>query len=258
MVAPIPVSCTIIAFNEADRIERCIRSVAGLAAEVVVIDSGSTDGTAELARALGARVLHRPWLGYGPQKRLAEEAAAHDWILNLDADEWLTEPLRQELVLRMSRPLPPAVHGIRFRIVTVYPFADRPRLFADAHHYVRLYDRRRCRFPASLVHDEVKLARGHVERARAPIYHHSIRSIGHLVAKNAAYFQLQGSEIRKSRLELLLRFPLEPLATFLKYYFLRRHVTGGMYGLAIALAFAYLRTYRLAALAVAARPAARG
>jgi glycosyltransferase involved in cell wall biosynthesis len=82
---------------------------------VVVIDSGSTDGTADLARSLGARLVGHPWQGYGPQKRIAEDAAAHDWILNLDTDEWLTDDLCSELVERMSRLLPPALHGIRFR-----------------------------------------------------------------------------------------------------------------------------------------------
>ena len=94
---PNRVVCTIIACNEADRIERAIRSVSGLVDETLVIDSGSTDATVALCERLGARVVHHPWSGYGPQKRFAWEVANADWILNLDADEWLSEDLREEL-----------------------------------------------------------------------------------------------------------------------------------------------------------------
>ena len=83
-------SCCIIARDEADRLARCIEAVKGLADEVVVVDSGSTDRTVEIARDLGARVFHRDWDGYGPQKRYAEDCAAYDWVLNLDADEVVT------------------------------------------------------------------------------------------------------------------------------------------------------------------------
>ena len=67
---PNRVACTIVAYNEADRIERAIRSVAGLVDEILVVNSGSTDDTVALCERLGARVVHHPWGGYGPQKRL--------------------------------------------------------------------------------------------------------------------------------------------------------------------------------------------
>ena len=73
-------SCCIIAHNEADRIERCIRAARDLADEVVVVDSGSTDGTVEKAKSLGAKVFFNAWDGYGPQKRFAEDCASNDWI----------------------------------------------------------------------------------------------------------------------------------------------------------------------------------
>jgi glycosyltransferase involved in cell wall biosynthesis len=247
------ISCTIIAFNEADRIRRCIESVCGLADEVLLVDSGSTDGTREIAAELGARVIERPWTGYGPQKRFAQDEAAHDWILNLDADEWLSDEVRAEIREAFGRPVPKHVHGFRFRIRTVYPGAGRPRPFSDYHNYIRLYDRRRCGFPDSLVFDEVKAPKANVVQVRAPIYHETIRSLSHLWEKNIGYFQLQGQEIKKPRLTSGLRAPFEGLGVFLKYYIGRRHITGGAFGFRFAVTIAALRTYRIVHLAFGAR-----
>ena len=83
----LPISVTIIAQDEADRIGMAIASVRDWVDEVVVVDSGSTDGTPEIAQSLGARVIHHDWPGYGQQKRFAEDQAQNDWILNIDADE---------------------------------------------------------------------------------------------------------------------------------------------------------------------------
>jgi glycosyltransferase involved in cell wall biosynthesis len=87
-------SCFIIAKNEARRIGEVIASVRDLADEVIVIDSGSTDGTQQIAQDLGARVIFNEWPGFGPQKRFGEDQCRNDWVLNLDGDEVLSdEPL---------------------------------------------------------------------------------------------------------------------------------------------------------------------
>lgn len=95
MAEPLPLSGVVITFNEADRIERCLRSMRAVCRELIVVDSQSADGTPEIARRLGARVLDQPWLGFGRQKNLAIEQATQPWVLLLDADEWL-EPDAQD------------------------------------------------------------------------------------------------------------------------------------------------------------------
>jgi glycosyltransferase involved in cell wall biosynthesis len=98
-------SVVIIARNEAARIERCIASVRW-ADEVVVLDGGSTDATVELARALGARVeVATDWPGFGAQKNRALALATGDWILSLDADEWVDENLASAIraVVKLTR-----------------------------------------------------------------------------------------------------------------------------------------------------------
>ena len=94
--------------------------------EVVVVDLGSTDGTVELCRRLGARVIDNAWPGFGPQKRFAEDQARFDWILNLDADEWLSDSLREELRTLLANPQP-AQRSFRVRVRIVYPSWTRPR-----------------------------------------------------------------------------------------------------------------------------------
>src|SRR5918993_2047324 len=94
--AALPLTLLVIARNEAPIIARCLDSVP-FAAEKIVIDSGSTDGTTEVAARHGARVVHQDWLGFGPQRNFASTQAAHDWILTLDADEALSPELASEL-----------------------------------------------------------------------------------------------------------------------------------------------------------------
>lgn len=245
----LPVTCAIIARDEEDRIGRCIASVADLVDEVVVVDSGSVDRTVEVAQAHGARVVFNAWPGYGPQKRFAEDQARNDWILSLDADEWLPPETRDEIASYFAEGRLAGRDGVHFRIPTVYPGKEKPRPFAGYHAHVRLYDRRRRRIPDSLVHDAIDYDAATMFEARHPIHHQSIRSLAHLVEKNVAYFHLQAVEAPRSRLATLPRLLVEPLAVFFKYYVLRRHFTGGLFGLRYALTIAYIRTYRLAVLA---------
>ena len=90
-------SAFLIVKDEAARLPRTLAALAGLADQVVVVDSGSSDATVEIARAAGAEVHRREWEGYGPQKRFAEDLCRHAWRLNVDADEVVTEALSREI-----------------------------------------------------------------------------------------------------------------------------------------------------------------
>lgn len=253
-VSPAPLSCFIIALNEVDRIGRTIEAIAPYVAEVVVVDSGSTDGTIALCRALGARVIGRDWQGFGPQKRFAEAACRHDWVLNLDADEVVTEELAREIAGLFAAGAPP--HPFyRFRVVTVYPGHSRPRLWADTYNVLRLYDRRQGGFRDSLVHDSVVPGAIAPRQLHGIALHYCYRSLGHLAAKQDRYTRLQSREIRKPRFYLAGRLLVEFPVSFVKYYLLRRHFTGGRFGLGVAGVLAYYRTVRLWRLLTAPAPA---
>ena len=241
------VTCTIIALNEADRIGLTIESVKGLVDEILVIDSGSTDGTQALCEQLGARVIFNAWPGYGPQKRFAEDRARNDIILNLDADEWLSDALRAELAMLFAAQQLPR-KSYRMKVTIIYPHRALPAPFADANNCLRLYDRRVTRFANSLVHDEVAPTPD-VGQLRAPVWHRSFRSLGHLVKKDIGYFELQAKELKKNRAVLIARAFVEFPFQFLKFYILRRHVFGGLYGLALSICVAFVRWLRLLILA---------
>ena len=237
------VTCAIVAYNEADRVERAIRSVADLVDETLVIDAGSTDETVALCERLGARVVHHRWGGFGPQKRFAEEAASYDWILSLDSDEWLTEELRAELAAILAAPLPPT-RCFRARVRVVYPRRETPAPFAHYHKYVRLYNRTTARFRDSLTHDVVEPT-ADVVQLNGDILHKSYRDFAHVIIKTVGYYRMQREEgIALSRLGWLRMFTECPFQ-FLKYYILRRHIFGGADGFAYATALSIGRWVRI-------------
>lgn len=237
-------SCCIIARNEGDRIERCILAARDVVDEIVVVDSGSTDDTVAKAKSLGASVFFNKWDGYGPQKRFAEDCATHDWILNLDADEVLTGELAHEIKALMHSP-EPLLAAYRFRQVTVYPGSDRPRLWADFHNYVRLYDRRRVRFRPSRVHDTVDTKGYPVGQLNGIALHFSWRTLDHVRDKLESYTDLQAKELKKARWLILMRLPFEYSILFFRYYVLRRNFTGGLFGLRLSHVIAAARFRRL-------------
>jgi len=236
-------SACIITHNEGDRIERCILALRDLVDEVVVVDCGSTDGTVGIAESLGARVFFRAWDGFGPQKRFAEDCAQNDWVLNIDADEIVTPQLAREIATLMSTP--PSLSAYRFRQVTVYPGHASPRIWADFHNYVRLYDRRRVRFRPSPVHDTVDTRDYPVGQLDGIAFHYSYRSLDHMRAKLEKYTDLQAKVLQKSRLSVFLRIPFEYPLLFFRYYVLRRHFTGGSFGFLVAHEIAKARHRRL-------------
>jgi glycosyltransferase involved in cell wall biosynthesis len=250
----LPISCFIIARDEADRIGRTIRLVRDWVGEVVVVDSGSSDDTVAIAESLGARVLFRAWDGYGPQKRFGEACCRFNWLLNLDADEVPTPELREEILTLFAGGEPP-LPAWRLPIVEVYPGRDAPRPFSHAYRVVRLYDRRRARYSESLVHDRVDTADLPVGDLSGRTLHYSVRSLAHQRRKLGAYFALQLGEKSRPAWRLLARLPLEYPVAFLRYYIVRRHVTGGWFGLRLSHVHAVARTRRTLAFLRKARQA---
>ena len=241
----LPVSCFIIAKNEADRIGRTIRSVRDLVDEVIVVDSGSTDATVAAAEAEGARVIFNAWPGFGQQKRFGEDQCRNPWVFNLDADEVVPPDLAAEIRSLFTGGLPDvAAFGMRDKII--YPGATKPRPFARDHYCYRLYDRRRVRFANSTLYDNVVLGDAPTGGLQASLYHHTFRTVDHLIAKcderaayNAAYVK------KKSRTLLALRLVTEFPTSFLKHYFLRTHVFGGLMGFQYAMILSFYRFIRI-------------
>lgn len=193
--APLPVSVIVLARDEAARIGPCLDSV-GWAAERLVIDSGSTDGTPSIAAARGARVVLQPWLGFGRQRQAAERHATQPWILMLDADERVTPDLERELRARWAEWDRRGVVAIALPRRTWY--MGRPlrwyRPFAR-DWVLRLYRAGGARWSDDAVHERLQCS-GRIARARHHLEHHSYRSVTDHLRKAARYIDLWAEERR--------------------------------------------------------------
>ena len=241
----LPISCFIIAQDESDRITNTIKSVIDFVDEVIVIDSGSTDGTQDIAKQLGCKVFFNTWNGYGPQKRFGEDCTRNEWLLNLDADEYLSDEIKSEILQTFDNNNDD-YNFFSMKVTPIYPNWKRPRLFSASHQCVRLYNKRFGRFSNSPVHDSVQTNNSKVFYFKNHIYHNSVRSFKHLIEKEESYIQLQSKTLNdKNKIFLFLRIFIEFPLAFIKYYFIRRHFTGALTGLITALILAYYRWKRV-------------
>jgi len=222
---------TVITLNEAAHIEACLASVAW-ADERLVVDCHSVDGTADLARAKGARVIVRDWPGYSEQKNFAAEQASHDWILSIDADERVTTELADEI--RSTLSAEPAEAG--FRIPRVAFHLGRWIRTTDWYpdFQLRLYDRRRARWKPRKVHESVE-ASGPVGRLRHELQHYAYRDVAHHLETIDRYTTLAAEEMyARGRRATAFDLVLHPPAAFLRNYLLRRGIADGRTGFLIS------------------------
>lgn len=242
----LPVSVFLITRNEEARLGRTLAAVQPIAGEIVVVDSGSTDQTVEIARSYGARVVQQEWLGYGPQKRFAEEQCRHDWLFNLDADEVVTPRLVAE-IRQLFHGGPPQPGAFRVCIQNVYPGEARPRGFARKFKVVRLYHKDVGKYRDHPTFDRVVVKTDEMRQLDAPIYHFQFMSFSHLVNKlnDLTEFQIKNDKPRRLWL-MKVRVFVEMPTSFVKSYFFRGHVWGGTKGFAFALCEAFMRTLRVA------------
>ncbi|MEM1346096.1 MAG: glycosyltransferase family 2 protein [Pseudomonadota bacterium] len=244
----LPISAFIITLNEAARLERTLAAL-WFCDQVVVVDSGSSDDTVALAKAAGAEVHVRAWQGYGLQKAHAETLCRHDWLLNVDADEVVTPALADALVALFAGGAPEPC-AWRVAILNVYPGAARPRPLANDYCVVRFYHRSVARYRAHPLFDRVLVDDGvAIGRLRGALWHYPLLSWAHFVEKENRYTSYQAKAARlRPRWVLLLRLGVEFPFQFMKFYLIRRHITGGWQGFVFATTAAYARFLRIAKL----------
>jgi glycosyltransferase involved in cell wall biosynthesis len=226
-------SACIITYNEADRIEACLRSVA-FCDELIVVDSHSTDDTRARASALGARVIERDWPGYRSQKQFAVDAAAHDWVLCLDADERVTPALRTEIEALRAQGFPGAAGWSVPRITEYFGrFLRHGNAYPD--RLVRLFDRRRGGWTGYEIHENTKV-QGTVHRLRGRLEHFSYRSLSDHLNRMQRYADLMAQSLyARGRRCGLTPVILNPQWRFVRGYLLRLGFLDGWRGLVFAL-----------------------
>ncbi len=228
-----PVTGMVICLNEARRIGDCLRSLA-FCDEIVVIDSGSTDGTQAIVERAGARLITRPFVSWNDQKDFGRSQARSPWVLNIDADEVVDAELAAEITALAERGAPPAIAAYRFRFKNFLRDAwiRSCGFYPDPH--VRLVRRDRCRWDTAHVHDKIGVD-GAVGDLRGHVEHHSFESIADYLEKSNIYAEAFARDaIARGRTSGVGAILTHTLARFVRSYFIHRGVLDGALGLTMA------------------------
>lgn len=225
------ISATIITLNEERNLPRAIESLR-CCDEILVVDSGSTDRTAEVAEKYGARVIEANWRGYAGQKNYASDQAAYDWVLSLDADEALSEELEAEIwQIKKSGPqfdaytFPRLAQYLGKWILHSGWYPDRK---------IRLFDRRRAKWVGDYVHESV-VSEGRVGELDGNLLHYTCGSLSEHLKSMDRYTTLAAEEVvARGKPVGIRRMLIDPTWTFVRTYFLQAGFLDGVEGLAIA------------------------
>jgi glycosyltransferase involved in cell wall biosynthesis len=179
-------SICVITLNEEHDLPRLLKSVEGIAEEIVVVDSGSSDATVEIARTAGARVLTRAWTNYAEQKNFAAAQASEDWILLLDADEELSGELRESILKWKAAPPEFLVYEMPRLAWFLGAWIHHSRWYPDWQR--RLYDRRKAQFSGA-IHESLQFS-GAPGRLQGDLLHYTVRSLQEQRQKSEEYSKL--------------------------------------------------------------------
>ena len=227
MATRAPLSAVIITRNAARVLPACLDSLA-FADEIIVVDSGSTDDTRELAAARGARVLPKEWLGYGRQKQYAVEQAANDWVLCVDSDERISPELKASIQAALAAPASP-----------VYRMARRNRFLgrwlSHGEGYPdwspRLFSRLSARWSDDLVHEKVLFAvtPGTLD---GDLMHDSSDDLATYLERQNRYTTLAARQaFEQGRSAGVFHLLCSPVVRFIKFYLMRLGFLDGLPGL---------------------------
>lgn len=245
MTPPLPpISAYIRTLNEENRIGQVVRAALLVAREVIIVDSGSTDQTIDIARQAGAHVHHQAWLGNGSQKRAAETLASHDWLLDLDADEVITPEFAAEVQALFQTGEPP---------FSVYktPLANVPTVgkpwykFGQSVRH-KLYNKTAIRIPDHPAWDQFTFpTQMKIGKLHSPILHYVANNSGILIEKINKNSSTRAKLLKKKPLPwLYLRIIFGLPVYFGKRYFLNGLWRGGLYGFSFSLMSGFGRWLR--------------
>ena len=222
-----PISAVLITRNAASQLEACLDAVS-FCDEILVVDSGSTDETVAIAQRRGARVIATHWRGFGPQKQFAVEQAGNDWVLCIDADERVSEPLRDAIRAALAAPA-----------FTAYAFPRCNRFLGRYLRHgegypdwsLRLFDRRHARWSDDAVHEKV-IADGAAGRLHGDLVHDSAETLEHYLEKQNRYTTLAAQAAHaRGKQAGAAQLLLSPTLRFFKFYVLRLGFLDGVPGL---------------------------
>ena len=213
----VPVSAVIITFNEEKNIARCLQSLQGVADEILVIDSLSTDRTGDICLEMGARFISNEWPGYAGQKNFGNEKASHDLILSIDADEALSDELRNSILQAKNKPEADAWEMNR---ITNYcgSWIRHGSWYPDRK--LRLFNRNKGQWGGGIIHEMVEMQEAsHVQRLKGDLLHYSYHSISDHIKQANHFTDLTAETAFKAGKKAgLLKICFSPCYKFIRDY----------------------------------------
>lgn len=230
------ITAIIPTFNEEIHIEEAIKSV-DFADEIIVIDSFSTDNTVQLIKKYNVVLIQRIFDDFSSQKNFAIEQAKYNWICVLDADERITKPLRDEILLQVS------INNkeVAFWVYRSNIFMNRKIKYSGWQNdkVVRLFKKDSCRYNGKLVHEEI-YANGKIGFLKNKMLHYSYKNFDTVISKRNKYAKLQAIALHnKGKTPNLFHFFVKPFFRFFKHYIVRRGFLDGFPGFIIAFMYVY-------------------
>lgn len=232
---------TIITKNEEKNIRRCLESVT-FADEIIVLDSGSSDNTVAIAKEYTQHVYETNWPGYGIQKQRALAKAQGEWVLNLDADEAVSEALQHEIMQAISTN---SADG--YRIAIQMYFYNQPLKYSSSpKRHVRLFKRAQAHFSADIVHEKIILPEGvSLGIIKQPIMHHSFKDVSHMLYKMNKYSSYSAKTyLLKRKKPGFMKTIASTYWMFFRCYILQRGILDGRIGFLFAMYNAQGTFYR--------------
>ncbi len=231
-------SATIITLNEEKNIDLVLRSL-DFVDEIIVVDSGSTDKTIEIAERHGAKVFNNPFAGFGQQKNFAADHSSHDWVLSIDADEEVTDELKQSIIktIKNYKEGDSTVYELNRKTNYCGKWILHGGWYPDRLN--RLYKKSDARFTEPEVHEEL-ISKSSLPTGRlsGDLNHYSFPTVESQVRVNIKYARLGAKALLKkknfSRPSLLAVF-FKPIGKFIECYLIKLGFLDGLSGLIIAI-----------------------
>jgi glycosyltransferase involved in cell wall biosynthesis len=245
----LPLSVIIPAKNEEDRIWRTLDSVA-FADDILVVDSFSTDNTVQIARDKGARVIQQEYRYSASQKNRSIPLAFHEWILLLDADEWIDSDLQNEIQEMLREGSMDSMDSMAYRIPRINYYMDKRIKYSGWQNdrVIRLFHRDKCRYEDKRVHAKIETS-GRIGRLSSPIHHNTYRNFNDVLKKVHQYSTWKAiDKVEKGKKASAASLLYLPLHAFIKTYFLRGGILDGRVGYilsVIAAGSAFLRQVKI-------------
>ncbi len=230
-------SVVIITYNEEKNIERLLQSVQGIADDIVVLDSYSTDKTAEICNRYKVNFIQRKWEGYAATKNFANTQAKYDWVLSMDADEALSEELKKSITeIKKQEKLIAA----SFNRLTNYcgKWIKHCGWYPDVK--VRLFDRRITKWEG-LIHEQLTMEpKQEIVRLKGDCLHYSYYTVEQHYTQTEKFTTLSANDLHaKNKKANFIKIYVSPIVKFLQMYFLKLGILDGYYGFVVCKISAY-------------------